>query len=210
MTFYPALLAAIGVLFAQSAPSLTTAAPEIVTTAWLQEHLNDPAVRVIFTGDRAVYDRAHIPGARYIGHEAAMVMNSNQGLPEPATLASALAQAGAADNMRMVLYGDSPMTTGWLFMAFASIGHDADVSMLEAGIDAWRAEGRPSRRRFPSLAPGRCPSDRPVMSSSTPPGSRRALIRLTCACLMCGPPVNGMPATFPGRRWSSGRISSPT
>ena len=55
-------------------------------------------------------------------------------------LASVLAQGGAADNTHIVIYGD--VTTGWLFMALASLGHAADVSMLEAGIDTWMAEGR--------------------------------------------------------------------
>jgi thiosulfate/3-mercaptopyruvate sulfurtransferase len=152
MIFCTALLALVGSLVAQPTPSRAASIPPIVTTAWLQEHLNDPNVRVIFTGNKAVYDRAHIPGARYISHDAAMMMGSNQGLPAPAILASALAQAGAADNTHIVLYGDSPMTTGWLFMAFASIGHAADVSMLEAGIDAWIAEGRPASTTTP--APG--------------------------------------------------------
>ena len=124
---YPALLALVGSLFAQSAPSRAVTVPAIVTTAWLQQNLNDPNVRVMFTGSKAVYDRAHVPGARYISHDAAMVMGSNQGLPAPAVLASALAEAGAADNTHIVIYGDSPTTTGWLFMAFASIGHAGDT-----------------------------------------------------------------------------------
>ena len=37
-------------------------------------------------------------------------------------LAAVLAKAGAADGTRVVLYGDSPMTTVWVYMAFASIG----------------------------------------------------------------------------------------
>ena len=149
---YPALLALVVTLFAQSAASRAVTVPAIVTTAWLQQNLNDPNVRVMFTGSKAVYDRAHVPGARYISHDAAMVMGSNQGLPAPAMLASALAEAGAADNTHIVIYGDSPMTTGWLFMAFASIGHAGEVSMLEAGIDAWIAEGRPVSTTAP--APG--------------------------------------------------------
>ena len=150
MIFYPALLALIGSLVAQSTPARVTPVPAIVTTAWLQQHLNDADVRVMFSGNKAVYDRAHIPGARYIGHDEAMVMGANTGLPATATLVSALVRAGAADNAHIVIYGDN--TTGWLFMALASIGHAADVSMLEAGIDAWTAEGRPASTTAP--APG--------------------------------------------------------
>jgi thiosulfate/3-mercaptopyruvate sulfurtransferase len=154
MVFHPALIALLGSLFAQAAPSPVGTVPAIVTIAWLQQHLNDSNVRVISTGDKGVYDRAHIPGARYISHDDAMVMGANQGLPAPALLASALANAGAVDNTHIVLYGDSPATTGWLFMAFASIGHGADVSMLEAGIDAWIAEGHSASTTAPPPANG--------------------------------------------------------
>jgi len=35
-----------------------------VSHEWLQQHLNDTAVRVITTGARRGYDQGHIPGAR--------------------------------------------------------------------------------------------------------------------------------------------------
>jgi len=118
-----------------------TAAGPIVSTAWLQAHLTDPQVRVVFTGDRGAYDRAHIPGARYVDHMDT-VGNDHRLLPT-ADLARALAKAGAADGTHVVLYGDTPMATGWLYMTLAAVGHEAEVSMLDGGIDLWRSEGRP-------------------------------------------------------------------
>ena len=53
------------------------------------------------------------------------------------------ATAGVADGTHIVLYGDSPMQTGWMYMALAATGHAADVSMLDGGINLWRAEDRP-------------------------------------------------------------------
>ena len=32
----------------------------IVSTAWLQQHLDDPRVHVISTGDEKIFDRGHI------------------------------------------------------------------------------------------------------------------------------------------------------
>ena len=40
----------------------------IVSTAWLQQHLDDPRVHVISTGDEKIFDRGHIPGARFVEH----------------------------------------------------------------------------------------------------------------------------------------------
>jgi thiosulfate/3-mercaptopyruvate sulfurtransferase len=127
---------------ATAAAQPATEAPSfLVSTQWLQEHLDDSHVRVIFTGARDVYDRAHIPGARLLDHMA--TLGSGYTLLPPATLAGLLAEAGAGDGAHVILYGDDPMASGWLFVAFASIGHALDASLLDGGIDLWRAEGRP-------------------------------------------------------------------
>ena len=58
------LTAASGAVAAQS-----PAAPDpgrIVSTAWVAQHLNDPSVRVIATGNEGRYELGHIPGARHI------------------------------------------------------------------------------------------------------------------------------------------------
>jgi 3-mercaptopyruvate sulfurtransferase SseA len=125
-----------------------TSVGPIVSTAWLQAHLTDPQVRVVFTGDRAAYDRAHIPGARFIDHMDT-VGNDHRLLPS-AELARALAKAGAADGRHVILYGDAPMATGWLYMTLAAIGHEGEVSMLDGGIDLWRSEGRPVSTDVPA------------------------------------------------------------
>jgi len=41
-----------------------------------------------------------------------------------------------------VLYGDSPMTTGWMYMSLAAIGHGDQVSMLDGGLRVWESEKR--------------------------------------------------------------------
>src|SRR5947199_6486407 len=122
------ITAAVLVLFAAVTPA---AAQPAVTTAWLQDHLNDPAVRVVVTGDEGQYARGHVPGARFLEHMDTLA-DGHRMLP-PHKLVPVLAKAGAADGIHIVLMGDSPMTTGWVYMAFASVGHAADVSMLDSG-----------------------------------------------------------------------------
>lgn len=126
----------------------------VVSLDWLSEHLNDPRVRVITTGDRAQYDRAHLPGARFLSHEETL-NHENHGLLAPAALAAVLAKAGASDDARIVIYGESPMVTGWLYMALASIGHGDHVSMLDGNLDAWHAKGRPVSTTVPAAATGK-------------------------------------------------------
>jgi thiosulfate/3-mercaptopyruvate sulfurtransferase len=121
-----------------------------VSTAWLQAHLTDPQSRVICTGTRDDYDRAHIPGARFVDHMDT-VATDHRLLP-PDALAKALAKAGAADGTHIVLYGDRPMETGWLYMTLAAIGHSDDVSMLDGGIRLWQDEKRPISSTAPAAA----------------------------------------------------------
>ena len=124
----------------------------IVSTAWLQQHLDDPRVRIISTGDEGLFNRAHIPGARFVEHMD--TLEGSHHLLPAGTLAAVLAKAGAADGSRIVLYGDSPMTTGWVYMALASIGHADEVSMLDGNIDLWRSEQRPVETKPTPAAAG--------------------------------------------------------
>jgi thiosulfate/3-mercaptopyruvate sulfurtransferase len=125
-----------------------TSVEPMVSTAWLQSHLTDPQVRVVFTGDRGVYDRGHIPGARFIDHMDTLGMQASGAgmdhhmLPLPDLAKALAAKAGAADGTHIVLYGDSPMQIGWIYMTLAAVGHESDVSMLDGGMNLWRAEER--------------------------------------------------------------------
>jgi thiosulfate/3-mercaptopyruvate sulfurtransferase len=125
----------------------------LVSTDWLAQHLDDPAVRVIATGDEGRYTRGHIPGARFLEHMDTLGPGHHL-LPADA-LATALTKAGAADGMRIVLYGDTPMITGWVFMALASVGHASAHSMLDGSKELRRSENRPVSTEKPAAATGR-------------------------------------------------------
>lgn len=132
----PAILTSLIV----AAPAAAQPAAEmVVTTGWLASHLDDPAVVVInVDGGRS---GGVIPGARTLPHTA--TLGGDHRLLPPDQLATALARAGARDDARIVLYGDSPMATGFVYMALASIGHGDRVSVLSGNIAAWRADGHP-------------------------------------------------------------------
>lgn len=130
----------------------TSAVPPIVSTDWLAAHLSDPKVRVICTGD-GEFDQGHIPGAREVDHMAT-VGADHRLLPLP-DLARVLARAGADDDAQIVLYGESPMTTGWIYMAFAAIGHSDHISWLDGSPALWRGEKRPTSRNATPSGTGR-------------------------------------------------------
>ena len=112
----------------------------LVTTAWLAGHLADPSVVIISSDEPNVFAAGHIPGARAISHMQT-IDGDHRPLPV-AQLAAVLADAGATDDARIVLYGSEPMATGWVYMLFATLGHASNVSWLDGNLALWRQENR--------------------------------------------------------------------
>jgi thiosulfate/3-mercaptopyruvate sulfurtransferase len=132
-----------------------TSVEPIVSTEWLQAHLNDPQVRVIYVGERDDYNQAHIPGARLLDHMDTVRRGADGHRPAASdVLVRAFTKAGAADGARVVLYGDTPMATGWVYMTLVSIGHGDDVSLLDGGMALWQSEKRPVSTGTPAAGAG--------------------------------------------------------
>jgi thiosulfate/3-mercaptopyruvate sulfurtransferase len=130
------------ILFALVSSSPVAAAPAIVSMEWLQAHLNDPAVVVIDAGgDAESFARGHIPRAGVLDHMA--TLRDGHRAADPATLARTFGAAGARDEAQIVLYGADPMSVGWMFGLFASMGHADHVSILDGNLTAWRAAQYP-------------------------------------------------------------------
>ena len=134
-------------LHALAFAAATTVEP-IVSAAWLQAHLADPQVRVIYVGDHRDYDREHIPGARILDHMDTVRMDATgHRLAANDVLVRSLTKAGVADDAHVVLYGDSPLATGWVYTAIAAIGHG---ETCRGSMAAWRSgtqSAAPSKQR---------------------------------------------------------------
>ena len=127
-----------------------TAVQPIVSTEWLAAHLKDPNVRIVDASNRSSYDRLHIDGAVFLDHMDT-VGSEHRPLPADA-MAKVWAKIGVGDDTNVVLYGDTPMATGWQYMMLASIGHGDQVSMLDGGIKLWEMEKRPTSTTSPTVA----------------------------------------------------------
>jgi thiosulfate/3-mercaptopyruvate sulfurtransferase len=132
-----------------------TAVDPIVSADWLQAHLSDPHVRVLYIGDDGAYKQGHVPGARLMDHMATVQMGANgHRLASNDALVRAFANLGVSDDSRVVLYGDSPMAIGWVNSALVAIGHGDQVSWLDGGIATWKAEKRPLETTAPPAVTG--------------------------------------------------------
>jgi len=143
------MLTALALAAALAAPP---AADPIVSTDWLQAHLNDRNVRVVDVSDEGSFKSGHIPGAVFVDHMAT-IGGGHKLLPADA-LVKVWAKAGVSDDTRVVLYGDSPMATGWMYMTLAAIGHGEQVSMLDGGLRLWESEKREVSKAAATVAAG--------------------------------------------------------
>jgi thiosulfate/3-mercaptopyruvate sulfurtransferase len=133
----------------------------VVSTAWLADHLVDPALRIVDAtwymphlrrDARVEFREAHIPGAIYFDIDA--IADRHRGLPhmlpDAATFAEAAGALGVGDGDRVVVYAGKHLTASarvwWTFRAF---GHDR-VAVLDGGLARWREEGRPIEAGEPS------------------------------------------------------------
>jgi thiosulfate/3-mercaptopyruvate sulfurtransferase len=126
----------------------------LVSTDWLAEHLDDPAVRVVdcrfyFDGrvGRDEYDKGHIPGAAYLDWSNDL---SDKERPLAFKVAPAekvkrtLEAIGVGDDTLLVGYDDEGghfVSRVWLVLN--AYGRANRLRILEGGITKWLAEGRP-------------------------------------------------------------------
>lgn len=126
-----------------------------VTPAWLAEHLHDLDV-VVLDGSyylpamardaEAEYRAAHIPGALRFDIDAVKDNTSTlpHMLPSPAGFAEAAGRMGISEETLVVAYDGmglfSAPRVAWTFRAFGS----RRVAVLDGGLPAWTAEGRPT------------------------------------------------------------------
>ncbi len=136
-------------------------APMLVTPAWLANHLQEPGMVLLHVGDRKDFDEAHLPGARFLGREAISRPRVDGSLslelPAAETLVEHLEALGISDDSRIVLYFGTdwltPTTRAWFTLDYLGLGERA--SILDGGMPAWVAEGRPTTKDVRGFPRGR-------------------------------------------------------
>ncbi|MCG5235364.1 sulfurtransferase [Xanthobacter oligotrophicus] len=141
---------------------MTEPAPSLlVSTQWLAEHLADPELRLFDATAgaalapgaaqaepaRAVFEKAHIPGARYLDlkndlSDTSAALDFTRLPPEAA--AAAFASVGIGPDAVVVVYSTS--TYGWatrVWWLLNDLGFRR-VAVLDGGLAKWVKEGRPT------------------------------------------------------------------
>lgn len=129
--------------------------PPLVSTEWLETRLGAPDIRIVdgswylSTDSRDAareYAAAHIPGAVFFDLDASSDHSTSlpHMLPPAAEFASRMSAMGLDDTSEIIFYDGSGTNLSaarvwWMFRVF---GHQS-VAVLDGGLGAWRAEGRP-------------------------------------------------------------------
>jgi thiosulfate/3-mercaptopyruvate sulfurtransferase len=122
--------------------------PMLVTAGWLGEHLNDPSLVLLQIGEKSDYDKAHIPGSQYLNY-ADISTPHGQGLmlelPPVEQLVSVFEKLGVSNSSHLILYFGkdwvTPTTRVYWTLDYLGLGDRA--SILDGGLPAWRAAGKP-------------------------------------------------------------------
>src|SRR6266480_5249949 len=120
----------------------------IVSTEWLSKNLSDKSLVLLQVGEKDEYTAGHIQGAQYI---AVADISTPRGeglaleLPPVAQLKSAFEKLGVTDKSHIVVYfsKDWVTPTARVFFTLDYLGLGNRTSILDGGLPAWRAEGRP-------------------------------------------------------------------
>lgn len=158
----------LAVATAVPADSTPWPASLVVSAEWVASHRTDPGVVLLHVGERAGYEREHIPGARYISFEdvarrgAAVGGNTLEMLP-PEELRANLERFGVSDDSRIVVYyADewvSPATRVIFTLDWFGLGDR--TTLLDGGIDAWKRRGLPLTSDVQAVPNGKLSSRTP-------------------------------------------------
>ena len=121
--------------------------PMLVTTEWLAEKLNDPAIIILHIGNQDEFKKMHIPGAKYfpimeIFEETSQSLHHE--IPSIEKLNNVVRSVGIRDDSRIILYYSEDWLTvaTRVYLTFDYIGLGEQTSILDGGFAQWLKEDR--------------------------------------------------------------------
>jgi thiosulfate/3-mercaptopyruvate sulfurtransferase len=126
----------------------------LVSTDWVDAHLNDPAVRLIESNeDTLLYASGHIPGAVHVDWTSDLNDQIRRDYITRQGFEALMSRIGATNDTTVVFYGDK--TNWWAcyaFWVFQLFGH-TNAKVMDGGRVKWQNENRPLTRDVASFAP---------------------------------------------------------
>jgi len=151
-------------LAAERASPYGSGVVKLVSTEWLQNHLND-ANLIIVDAQTDVYDYLgqHIPGAVHLSDQT--LRAPEEGMPvryiTPQAIESLFSRVGLSNDTPVVVYTCKGAVTGsgdglaqtMVAYTMARFGQNT-IYVLDGGLDKWMTEKRPVTKEFPKIKKG--------------------------------------------------------
>jgi thiosulfate/3-mercaptopyruvate sulfurtransferase len=140
----------------------------IVSTLWLEKHLQDTHLRIIDIRGRVApasdpgqhyfshhdaYTQSHIPGAVFVDWITDITIDgpATMQIASPEKFAALMGKLGINERTFVIAYDDaSGMFAARLWWALQYYGHD-QVAVLDGGWQKWLAENRPTTSESPRI-----------------------------------------------------------
>ncbi len=135
----------------------------LADTSWLDDRLGDRFIRIVDLSPLEDYERGHLPGAIHVWWQDLIeVNNGTYGmLVDPAGRKRVFEAAGIEEGMTVVAYDNVGGRYAARFLWALLYTDYAAGRLLNGGYATWQAEGRPTTRDVPSIAPSRLPDRAP-------------------------------------------------
>lgn len=124
------------------------AAPMLVPTTWLADHLRDPDLVVLHVGNKAQYDSGHVAGSRLVSLDDIALPPQPGGLTlQMASVEQLTAWAvrnGISDRSRVIVvpHDGALQSATRVFLTLAYLGAMDRTSLLDGSFQAWKREQR--------------------------------------------------------------------
>ena len=125
----------------------------LVTTQWVADHLNDPAIRLIESNeDILLYDTGHIPGAVKVDWHADLNDAVVRDYISREQFEKLMRRLGVANDTTVVFYGDkNNWWATYAYWVFQLFGH-SNAKIMDGGRAKWIAEKREVTRDVSTYA----------------------------------------------------------
>jgi thiosulfate/3-mercaptopyruvate sulfurtransferase len=126
----------------------------LVSTDWVQEHLDDPSIRIVEVDENpALYADAHIPGAIGLDWRTDLQDQVRRDFLDAEAFGELFGSRGISNDHTVVLYGDrNNWFAAYTYWYLKYYGHDK-VKLVNGPREKWLSEGRPTSTEIPSYEP---------------------------------------------------------
>src|SRR5437762_1773596 len=125
----------------------------LVSTDWVQEHLDDDSIRIVEVDENpALYADAHIPGAIGFDWQKDLQDQVKRDFLGPKEFGELFGSRGISNDHTVVLYGDrNNWFAAYTYWYFKYYGQDR-VLLMNGPREKWIAENRPTSTDAPEYA----------------------------------------------------------